>query len=664
MFSKILIANRGEIACRIIKTASRLGIKTVAVYSQADAAARHVALADEAIAIGPAPAKESYLVVEKIMAAAQASGAEAIHPGYGFLAENAEFAQACEKDNLVFIGPPVAAIKAMGSKSTAKTIMEKAGVPLLPGYHGVDQSEQVLRQEAAATGFPVLIKAVAGGGGKGMRIVHAIEDFTAELQAARREALAAFNDDRVLLEKYLSKPRHIEIQIFCDAHGNALHLFERDCSIQRRYQKVLEEAPAAAMQEERRSAMGQAAIAAAQAIHYVGAGTVEFIVAEDGTYYFMEMNTRLQVEHPVTELITGQDLVEWQLLIASGEKLPCTQTALSIKGHALEARVYAEEPDNDFLPATGRLAHLRFPAAGRHVRIDTGVRQGDSVTIHYDPMIAKLIVWDRDRTSCLQRMQTALGDTQVAGLATNISFLSALVSHPQFQSGNIDTSFIARHHDGLFFSAEPVNETVLALATLYTLLKRQQETEYRSRQQADRYSPWQQTNNWEMNRLAWEKVYFYDGASEHEVAIDHQDGEITLHINAQALTASGRLNKEGELAATLDDTRLRLRVVQQGEQLTLFHNGNSYRLDLINKTAFDVAEDAAAGGLNAPMPGKIVQVLVEQNEKVVKGMPLIILEAMKMEHTITAPRDGQVATIHFAVGDIVIEGAALLVMEE
>ena len=663
MFHKILIANRGEIACRIIKTAKRLGIQTVAVYSQADEAARHVDMADEAVAIGPAPAQASYLVAGKMIAAAKATGAEAIHPGYGFLAENAEFARTCKKDSIVFIGPSAEAIQAMGSKSTAKTMMAQAGVPLLPGYHGADQSEQLLRREAEATGFPVLIKATAGGGGKGMRIVHAIEDFTAGLQAARREALAAFNDDRVLIEKYLHKPRHIEIQVFCDTHGNALHLFERDCSIQRRYQKVLEEAPAVGVKAEQRSAMGQVAVTAARAIHYVGAGTVEFIVDEAGTFYFMEMNTRLQVEHPVTELITDQDLVEWQLVVAGGERLPCKQTELSIQGHALEARIYAENPDHDFLPTSGHLVHLRFPEADRHVRIDTGVRQGDSITIDYDPMLAKLIVWDRDRASCLQRMQAALEQTQVVGLTTNLDFLAALISHPQFQAGAIDTGFIERCHADLFTDAEPVNDAILVLAALHALIKRREETESLSRQQADCYSPWHQTNNWEMNLPGREKIYFSDGALEHELTIHYRDDETTVHIEDRAWVASGILNQEGGLAARLNGIRIHATVVQQGEQITLLHKGRSYRLRLVNKTAFDIEEEGIAGGLNAPMPGKIVKVLVRQNQTVKKGTPLIILEAMKMEHTITAPIDGQVAAIHFADGDMVDDGAELLVLQ-
>lgn len=664
MFSKILIANRGEIACRVIKTAKKLGVKTVAVYSEADAAARHVAMADEAIEVGPAPAKESYLLIENIIAAAKSSGAEAIHPGYGFLSENAEFARACEKENIVFIGPPVAAIEAMGSKSAAKTIMQKASVPLVPGYHGEDQSTELLAQEATKIGFPVLIKASAGGGGKGMRVVNSELEFDEGLQSAKREALSSFNDDKVLIEKYLARPRHIEIQVFCDTKGHALHLFERDCSVQRRHQKVLEEAPAPDMQEERRSAMGEAAIAAAQAINYVGAGTVEFIVDEDGTFYFMEMNTRLQVEHPVTELITGQDLVEWQLLVAAGEGLPCTQDELAINGHALEARIYAEDPDNDFLPATGHLAHLRFPLDSQHVRVDTGVRQGDSVSIHYDPMIAKLIVWDQDRASCLRRMQSALLETQVVGLTNNIDFLNSVVSHADFQSADIDTGFIDRHHDALFLDTDQINDTVLALATLFILLQRQKQSEIPSYSLGDKHSPWNQTNNWQMNLDNVDTIYLGSETDEYEVAVHYQHDKLTIVINGRSFVSSGSLDDEGYLAATLNDTRLHVTVVQQEDKLTLIHSGNNYKLKLVNKTAFNLEDEVAAGSLNAPMPGKVIEVLVKQGEVVKKGTPLIILEAMKMEHTITAPIDGSVSTIHYGAGDMVDDGAELLVVDE
>jgi 3-methylcrotonyl-CoA carboxylase alpha subunit len=442
MFDKILIANRGEIACRVIKTARRMGVRTVAVYSDADRTALHVSMADEAIYIGAAPARESYLDIEKIIAAAIKTGAQAIHPGYGFLSENAGFCRRCAAENLVFIGPPTSAIEAMGSKSAAKQIMEKAGVPLVPGYHGDDQNPEIIRAAANKMGYPVLLKATAGGGGKGMRQVWSAEEFDSALEAAKREAMNGFGDDTMLVEKYLTQPRHIEIQVFCDSHGNAVYLFERDCSIQRRHQKVVEEAPAPGMSETLRAEMGSAAVRAAQAIDYVGAGTVEFLLDVDGSFYFMEMNTSLQVEHPVTEMITGLDLVEWQLRVAAGDFLPLKQNELKINGHAIEVRIYAEDPDNEFLPQTGTLHFLETPEESAHVRIDTGVIEGDEVSVFYDPMIAKLIVWDSNRQQALRRLSTALKEYRLNGVTTNIDFLYTLTRHPAFCNADFDTGFI------------------------------------------------------------------------------------------------------------------------------------------------------------------------------------------------------------------------------
>ncbi|MEO8123461.1 MAG: acetyl/propionyl/methylcrotonyl-CoA carboxylase subunit alpha, partial [Burkholderiales bacterium] len=450
MFKKILIANRGEIACRVIKTARNMGVATVAVYSEADANARHVRMADEAVLIGPPAASESYLVGERILEVAKQTGAEAIHPGYGFLSENAEFAEACEKAGIVFIGPPASAIRAMGLKSASKALMEKAGVPLTPGYHGDNQDSSFLAKQAEAIGYPVLIKASAGGGGKGMRRVDAAADFEAALVSCKREARNSFGDDDVLVEKYILQPRHIEIQVFGDTHGNCVYLFERDCSVQRRHQKVLEEAPAPGMTPDRRAAMGQAAVDAAKAVGYVGAGTVEFIATQDGGFYFMEMNTRLQVEHPVTEMITGLDLVEWQLRVASGEPLPLRQEQLEINGHALEARIYAEDPDRGFLPSTGRLVHLSPPPETDHVRVDTGVEQGDEITPYYDPMIAKLIVWGADRRQALARMRQALAQYRIVGVSNNVDFLARLVAVPSFANAQLDTSLIEREQALLF----------------------------------------------------------------------------------------------------------------------------------------------------------------------------------------------------------------------
>ncbi|HLY56343.1 MAG TPA: acetyl-CoA carboxylase biotin carboxylase subunit, partial [Stellaceae bacterium] len=461
MFSSLLIANRGEIAVRVMRTARRLGLRTIAVYSEADAKARHVEAADEAWPIGKAPARESYLAIPRIIEAAQRSGAEAIHPGYGFLSENAAFAESCAAAGIVFVGPPADAIRLMGSKSAAKALMERSGVPLVPGYHREDQGLTLLESEAARIGYPVLIKASAGGGGKGMRIVERAEDFAAALASAKREAASAFGDDRVLIERYLTRPRHIEIQVFADSHGNVVSLFERDCSIQRRHQKIVEEAPAPGMDPARRRAMGEAACAAARAVGYRGAGTVEFI-AEGGEFYFMEMNTRLQVEHPVTEAITGQDLVEWQLRVAAGEPLPLRQEELTISGHAIEVRVYAEDPARDFAPSTGLLAHLVEPPQDANTRIDSGVLAGDAISIHYDPMIAKLIVHGRDRDDAVRRLARALGEYEIVGVATNLAFLSAIAAHPAYREAAVDTGFIARHHDELFPAPAPAGQVALA----------------------------------------------------------------------------------------------------------------------------------------------------------------------------------------------------------
>lgn len=483
MFDKLLIANRGEIACRVIRSAKGLGIETIAVYSEADAGALHVSQADQAVAIGPAPAEQSYLNADKLVAAARHVGADAVHPGYGFLAENADFAKACAAHGMVFVGPPPAAIAAMGSKVEARRIMQQAGVPVTPGCHGTEQDEATLLAEAEKIGFPVMLKAALGGGGRGMREVESARDFGNALKAARREARAAFGSDEMLLEKLVPRPRHVEIQVFCDRHGNAAHLFERDCSIQRRHQKVLEEAPAPGLEEKQRAALGQLAIAAARAINYAGAGTVEFIMDEDGACYFMEMNTRLQVEHPVTELITGQDLVAWQLKVAAGEPLPATQEQLTLRGHALEARLYAEDPGKGFLPATGRLNRLRFPEESAHVRVDAGVRQGDDITMHYDPMMAKLIVWDEDRARCLQRMSDALRQTEVDGVATNIGFLAAVVAHPAFRVADLDTGFIERHRAELLPDGDGDGG--------HPPLSKQKPTAPAS--------PWEATDNWWLN---------------------------------------------------------------------------------------------------------------------------------------------------------------------
>ncbi len=662
MFSKILIANRGEIACRVIRTARRLGIATVAVYSDADAGAAHVALADEAYRIGPAASRESYLKGDAIIAVARASGAEAIHPGYGFLSENADFAEACAVAGIVFIGPPPAAIRAMGGKSEAKALMAAASVPLVPGYHGTDQSPTVLADAAAEIGYPVLIKASAGGGGKGMRVVTDPAEFAAQLAGAKREAAASFGNDRVLIEKYLARPRHVEIQVFADSHGNALFLFERDCSIQRRHQKVLEEAPAPGMDPAVRARMGAAAVAAAKAIAYQGAGTVEFLLDPDGHFYFMEMNTRLQVEHPVTEYITGLDLVEWQLRVASGEALPLTQDQVRLSGHAIEVRVYAEDPDRDFLPATGVLDHLRFPDANDHIRLDSGVRAGDRISVHYDPMIAKLIVWDTDRAGAVRRLRTALAATEIVGLATNVAFLSALAAHPAFAAADLDTGFIARHHETLFAPPAPMADGVLALVGLGILLERRLEAEAAARRSGDPYSPWAATDGWRLNEEAEGTIHLRQGEDDLFLTFTYVGKGYRFHCPGGPIEATGTLSADGRLNARIGGRVTRAGYVHRGGLVTLFADGVSHRVTIVDPLPSETA-DGAAGGVAAPMPGTITALLVEPGAKVVKGQPLIVMEAMKMEHTLRAPADGTVTRFHYAVGTLVDDGAALLTFD-
>jgi len=663
MFGTILIANRGEIACRVMRTAARLGIRTVAVYSEADAGARHVSLADEALAIGPAAARESYLDIDRIIAAARQSGAQAIHPGYGFLSENADFATACAEAGITFIGPPAAAIAAMGSKSRAKTLMEKAGVPVVPGYHGEDQADATLVREAKHIGWPVLIKASAGGGGKGMRIVRSAADFAGALESCRRESRAAFGDDRVLLEKYLEQPRHVEIQVFRDAHGNCLSLFERDCSIQRRHQKVLEEAPAPGLAQADRDAMGRVAIAAADAIDYLGAGTVEFIRAHDGGFYFMEMNTRLQVEHPVTELITGQDLVEWQLRVAAGQPLPISQKQLQLNGHAIEVRLCAEDPERDFLPATGHLTHLRFPADSGHIRVDSGVRAGDNITVHYDPMIAKLIVWGRDRNDALRRMQAALAETQVAGVRTNIDLLASIIAHPEFRAARFDTGFIERHRDALLTPTRAMDSTVLALAALHVLLDRARRAADAARWSTEPGSPWHGVDGWRLAGARTEVLHLRSRGGDHAIGVTPQQDGYLLGMHDQILSASARLDDTGDLIAHLAGRIVRATTVGHGARITVMLAGSTHEFTLTNMLVREGDAGAATGGLVSPMPGRIVDVRVRAGDSVRRGDTLVIIEAMKMEHAVIAPVEGKVTALHFHAGDMVNEGVELLVLE-
>ena len=662
MFDKILIANRGEIAARVIRTARRLGIRTVAVYSEADANALHVAMADEAFLIGPAPATESYLRTDSILDALTRSGAQAVHPGYGFLSENAGFAEACAQAGVTFIGPPVAAIRAMGSKSESKRLMEQAGVPLVPGYHGPRQSVAELTIEAARIGYPVLVKASAGGGGKGMRVVADESGLADAIASAKREAKAAFGDDTLLLETYLPRPRHVEIQIFADTLGNAVYLFERDGSIQRRHQKVIEEAPAPALSDQIRRAMGEAAVAAAQAVDYVGAGTVEFLY-QDGRFFFIEMNTRLQVEHPVTEMITGLDLVEWQLLVASGRPLPLAQEQLTRHGHAFEARLYAEDPDRDFLPAIGRLTHLEPPAENRHVRVDTGVRQGDEVSVFYDPMIAKLIVWDEDRDAALRRLRRALADYRVAGVTTNLCFLGAIAGHAAFAAQEIDTGFILRHRADLLPPPAPVPPLGLAFAALGLLLWRDAEAAVAATRSGDPHSPWHQTTGWRLNDDNHHDIRFLDGDTACPVTVHFVQDGWRLDLPGETLTARRATLDGHTLSAEIGGERRTATVVRSGFDITVLHDGRTWRIRRDDPSARAAERDAGDGRLAAPMPGTVVQLLIGPGDTVTGGQPLIVVEAMKMEHTIKAPADGKVTAVHYAVGDPVAEGADLLEFE-
>jgi 3-methylcrotonyl-CoA carboxylase alpha subunit len=660
LFAKILIANRGEIACRVIRTARRLGIATVAVYSEADRDTLHVEEAGEALPIGPAPARESYLNIGAILAAARASGAEAVHPGYGFLSENADFAEACEKAGLVFIGPPSAAMRAMGSKAAAKALMGRAGVPLVPGYHGDDQDPDDLAEAARRIGFPVLIKSSAGGGGRGMRVVAEAAEFAPALAAAKREAAGAFGDDQVLIEKYLAQPRHIEVQVFADRHGNAVHIFDRDCSIQRRYQKVVEEAPAPGLDDERRRAMGKAAVAAARAAGYVGAGTVEFIVQTDA-FYFIEMNTRLQVEHTVTEAVTGLDLVEWQLRVAAGEKLPLGQQDLALSGHAIEARLYAEDPERDFLPQTGILHGLRLPSS-EIARVDTGVGQGDRVTPDYDPMIAKIIAWGEDRPAAIGRLRQALGETAVLGLRTNLGFLARLAAEPDFAAGALDTGFIERRGAALFPPRRPAPDLALAAAALSRLRAREAAAAASAERSGDPHSPWARSKAWRLGGAGHQELEFRDDAEQRTVRAAAQAAGWLLQLGDRAVLAEGRRRPDGTFGLALDGVRTRAIVLDHGPETAVFIDGESWRLVEIDPLAARQGDDPAGGRLTAPMPGRVTRLLVEAGSLVRRGQPLMTIEAMKMEHTILAPADGRVEMVRFAVDDMVEEGAELITL--
>ncbi len=645
MIKTLLIANRGEIACRIIRTARRLGIRSVAVFSEADARAQHVLMADAAYPIGAARAAESYLRIDRILAAAKASGAEAIHPGYGFLSENAEFAEVCAAAGIAFVGPPPAAIRAMGSKAESKRLMEAAGVPIVPGYHGEAQEEARLSAEAARIGFPVLIKASAGGGGKGMRPVPRAEDFAAELAGARREASAAFGDDRVLLERYLQKPRHVEVQVFADSHGNTIHLHTRDCSVQRRHQKVLEEAPAPDLPPALRERLHDAAIAAARAVGYVSAGTVEFIV-EGEDAFFMEMNTRLQVEHPVTEMVTGLDLVEWQLRIAAGEPLPRREPPPT-RGHSVEVRLYAEDPAQDFRPSTGPLRRFRLPEPAPDLRIESGVVEGDAITPHYDPMIAKLVAWGSDRPAALARLSAALAECRIAGITSNLGFLARLAAHPAMLAGELDTGFAGRHAGALQPPPGPAPRLAIAAAALEALLP----------PAAPPQDPWDRRDGWRLQGAGSRLLLLADGEAVHRLRLTAAgagwEGDLPL---------SGRRLPDGALQVVLDGTAHRVPLLRDGDAVQVMLPEGEWSLRWLDPYAPLGGEAAGAGRLSAPIPGRVVQVLVQPGEAVTRGQVLAVLEAMKTELRITAPADGVVAHIGCAPGDSVEEGAELVTL--
>ena len=660
VFDKLLIANRGEIACRIMRTAKRLGIRTVAVYSDADASALHVALADEAHLIGPAAAEKSYLSITAILAAARRSGARALHPGYGFLAENSAFAEACDNAGLRFVGPPAEAIRVMGSKARARAAMEQAMVPLIPGYHQAEQSNECLHQAANEIGYPVLIKPSAGGGGKGLHVVTRAEDFTRALSAARREAQSAFGDARVVIERFLPEVRHIEVQIFADTHGNVVHLFERDCSVQRRHQKVLEEAPAPGMRPGLRSRLAAAATDAARAVGYLGAGTVEFLLDGTGAFYFIEMNTRLQVEHPVTEMITGQDLVEWQLRIAAGEPLPCGQEQLSIAGHAIEARIYAEDPRQDFRPTPGTLRHLRLPEAHQTIRVDTGVRAGDSIAVEYDHLLAKLIVLGHNRSEAIRRLRRTLADCRVAGLTTNLAFLSSLMQHPGFKRGAVDVSFVEDHREDLLATPTEVNAEILALACLDVLLYREERAKAAVERSSDPFSPWHTVSGWRSHAESVSAVDFELDGKTITVTARHHAEYVELDSPLGSMRAHATRAPDGELLAELDQKRVRYSVFRHDETLILWCGDARFELIVRNPDRRAAAQPQARGELTAPMPGKIVAVYVTPGAEVKRGEPLLVLEAMKMEHTVAAPSDGTVAAIRFRESERVSEGDQLL----
>ena len=657
MFSKILIANRGEIACRIMRTARRLGIGTVAVYSAADAAALHVKEADEALAIGPAPSAQSYLDGAAIVAAAQRAGAQAIHPGYGFLSENAEFARRCNEARIVFIGPSVPTIEIMGSKSAAKTLMAQHQVPMVPGYYGADQSTSGLTQAAKDIGLPLLIKASAGGGGRGMRIVRNFSEFAGALASAQREASSAFGDPSMLLERYIERPRHIEVQIFGDTHGNLVHLYERDCSLQRRHQKVIEEAPALGLSAAQREALLTASLTAGAAVNYVGAGTVEFILDQTGQIYFIEMNTRLQVEHPVTEAITGIDLVEWQLRVAAGQALPLAQHAITSSGHAIEVRVYAEDPAQDFHPSIGRIDYLRFPEANATTRIDTGFTQHDVISPYYDAMLAKIICHDATRIDALNRLREALRETQVVGITTNVDYLQRIITHPAYIEGGFDTHFVeACKHELVPDTTVPPLALVFAALVQFDAL---------SRRNAAAHSPWDELTGFRLNAPAEIPYQFLIAEKIVEVRVRKVSMRLAVILPTETvMVKSWSVLRDATYRLELDDQTVCAEVIDTPTLTHVFLAGQHHRVSKVDPWLLADEAAAPAGNLTAPMPGAIRAVLVKIGDTVERGAPLMVLEAMKIEHTICAPLAGTVTAIRFSLGEqVTVEGAELLTLE-
>ncbi|XP_007425319.1 methylcrotonoyl-CoA carboxylase subunit alpha, mitochondrial [Python bivittatus] len=652
-----------------MRTARKMGVKSVAVYSEADRNSMHVAMADEAYWIGPAPSQQSYLSMEKIMQVAKKSAAQAIHPGYGFLSENTEFAELCNQEGIIFIGPPSSAIRDMGIKSTSKAIMSAAGVPVVEGYHGEDQSDGCLEEQARRIGYPVMIKAVRGGGGKGMRIAFTEKEFREQLESARREAKKSFNDDAMLIEKFVDNPRHVEVQVFGDQHGNAVYLFERDCSVQRRHQKIIEEAPGPGIQPDVRRKLGEAAVRAAKAVNYVGAGTVEFIMDSAHNFYFMEMNTRLQVEHPVTEMITGTDLVEWQLKVAAGEKIPLAQEEIVPKGHAFEARIYAEDPDNNFMPGAGPLLHLSTPPADSCTRIETGVRQGDEVSIHYDPMIAKLVVWAEDRQAALRKLRYCLRQYNIVGLSTNVDFLLNLSAHPEFEAGNVHTNFIPQHYEELFPPKRAISKVTLCQAALGLILKENVMTDTFRLQSEDKFSPFASSSGRRINIPYVRNLTLLDNEKNVNIAIQYNhDGSYDMQIEDQFFHVSGCLSRDDDIEyirCSVNGVVHQSKLIVLDSAIYLFSSESHEQIGLpVPKYLTSMTSGGDQSGAVAPMTGTVDKVFVKPGDKVQVGDALVVMTAMKMEHTIRAPKAGIIKKVLYQEGSQVNRHAPLIELEE